>query len=338
MDIGEIGELGLIEKIRQIVAKKSFPVVIGIGDDAAVIDTSADRQTLITTDVLVEEIHFKMDYFTYEQLGYRAMAANLSDIAAMAGNPEFAVVSIAITNTIAVSDIEKLYTGMKKLADRYNVVIIGGDTTRSKYGMFINIALIGSVQKGKYTTRSNAQIGDGIYITGNLGGSFAGMKLLSSKVKAALKYESQLKERHLAPNPRISEAQYLCEHILLNSMIDVSDGLASELNHICRCSNVGATIDENLIPLEPGIEELASQCGESAIDYALTGGEDFELVFTARMGNVEHIKKDFEQKFKLALTKVGQIVEAKYGITMSTSAGNRIPLDYKGWNHFDSNK
>ena len=162
MNISEIGEFGLIEKIRQIVAKKSSPVVVGIGDDAAVIDISADRQIIITADILVEEIHFKMDYFTYGQLGWRAMAANLSDIAAMAGNPEFAVVSLALPSSTNVSDVENLYKGMKQLADSYNVFIIGGDTTRSQSGIYINITIIGSVKKGQFATRAHAQIGDGI--------------------------------------------------------------------------------------------------------------------------------------------------------------------------------
>jgi thiamine-monophosphate kinase len=332
--ITDIGEFGLIERIKKIAGRPNAGVVLGIGDDAAVIDVGTNRYLLVTTDILTEKIHFNLDYFSYYQLGWRSMAANLSDIAAMAGSPENAFVSVAIPKTTEITSIEELYRGMKDLADLYQVTIIGGDTTSSTSDLFLCITITGSVEKTHVTARSGAKINDTIYVTGSLGGSCAGMKLLNQIKSPEPAENSALKKKHLNPQPRIEEAQYLRQNISLHAMIDVSDGLASEINHICSSSAVGATILENTIPLADGTKEVAAALGEKPLSYALNGGEDYELIFTAGGEEVKAIKPEFEKKFGIPLTKIGYIVEAEKGVSLTLKNGKEAGLKPTSWDHF----
>lgn len=332
--IRDIGECPLIERIRKVVDRPDPRVYLGIGDDAAVIDIATDQFLLITTDALVEKIHFKLDYFTFHQIGWRSMAANLSDIAAMAGIARHAVVSIAARGVLPVRAVEELYRGMDEVAGRFGVTIVGGDTTGSERDLFLSITVIGVVEKELLTTRAGARVGDSIYVTGRLGGAHAGMKILTGGGKTGEGVSDDLIDKHLRPLPRLSEARYLRTHFFISSMIDVSDGLASEVNHICKNSSVGAEIFEKDIPLAYGIEEFAVQHGEKPIPYALNGGEDFELLFTARAEEVDNAKGDFENRFGIALTRVGDVVRRSKGIQLIQSGGARSALTPQGWDHF----
>lgn len=334
MKILEIGEFGLIERIKSIVGQPPSEVAVGIDDDAAAFRSSPDRLVLVTTDILIENIHFKMEYFTFYQLGWRSMAANLSDIAAMAGEPEYAFVSMALSESTALESVEELYGGMRDLAAQYNVVVIGGDTTRSNSDIFLNLTIVGSVEPNLIVTRSGACVGDAIYVTGHLGGSLAGVKVLNSAELAGRYKYSSIADRHRMPNPRIQESRFLRANMALHAMIDVSDGLASEVHHICRSSGVGAEVEEAAIPLAAEAREVAAKLGDEATIYALAGGEDFEIVFTALEIEVERIKSKFESKFGIPLTKVGRIVKAKEGVHLITTSGRRIPLHSEGWDHF----
>ena len=332
MDIKEIGEFGLIERIKKTISRPPAEVFVGIDDDAAAYVVSEDILQLITTDILVEHVHFNMEYFTFSQLGWRSLAANLSDIAAMAGTPQYAVVSIAIPDVIKVESIEELYGGMQELADLFSVSIIGGDTTRSKSGLVINIAVIGSVNKQKITLRSGALPGDAVFSTGDLGGSIAGLQVLS-KNKAGIKADAVIR-KHLTPMPRVKEAEFLSRNIDIHAMIDVSDGLASEVGHICRCSSVGAEIEEALFPIDDETRAVAAHFDDDALDYALSGGEDFELVFTADEKAVNAVKVKFEEQFSIQLSKIGIVTPAERGIVLCTKQNKIKQLHESGWNHF----
>ncbi len=335
MRIQDIGEFGLIEKIRRIVGRTDPSVVLGIGDDTAVIDAPGDRYTLITADMMVEGVHFSLKYCSFSQLGWRCMAANLSDIAAMSGTPKTALISLAITPSCTVQNIESLYEGMRSLADEYAVTIVGGDTVMSPSGIFISITLLGSVSKNLLTTRAGARPGDAIYVTGALGGAQAGLRILRGEARS--KYGSALKEAHLVPHPRVREAIYLRQHAALHAMIDVSDGLSSEINHICSCSNVGAVLLTHAIPLAAGVKEIAAARGENAISYALDGGEDFELVFTAVEAEIKPIARKFQDNFGLPVTKIGSVVHEKQGVRMVAGDAEKSSLLHRGYDHFKRN-
>ena len=332
MDIKEIGEFGLIERIKKMLSRPPAEVFVGIDDDAAAYAVSADTLQLITTDILVEHVHFNMEYITFSQLGWRSLAANLSDIAAMAGTPQYAVVSIAIPEKIKVESIEELYGGMQELADLFSVSVIGGDTTRSRSGLVVNIAVMGSVDKQKIALRSAAMPGDAIFVTGALGGSMAGLQVLS-KNKAGLKADAVIR-KHLTPMPRVKEAEFLSHHIDIHAMIDVSDGLASEVGHICKCSGVGVEIEEVLIPIDDETRVVAAKFDDDALEYALSGGEDFELVFTADEKAVNAVKVKFEEQFSIQLSKIGTVTPAERGIVLCTKQNRIKQLNESGWNHF----
>jgi len=330
VNLHDIGEFGLIERLKAIVASKDPQVVLGIDEDAAALRMASDRITLFTVDALLEGVHFDLSYFTFYQLGWRAMAANLSDIAAMGGLARWALVSIALPPQLTVESVEELYRGMRNLADRYGVTIVGGDTTGSKSGLAITIALLGEAEEGALKTRSGARQGDVLAVTGALGGSHAGLMVLRHPKQLDRQRYTVAVNRHLMPLPRVEEARWLAKHLDVTAMIDLSDGLASDLGHICRLSGVGAEIDAMRIPFAPGLAEVASALGQNPLDWALTGGEDYELLFTAA-------KEGFEEgvrKAPLPVTVIGKVVSQERGIQLLDSSGRRTAVSGGGWDHF----
>lgn len=337
MRLQQIGEFGLIEKIKGKVAVTDERVVLGIGDDAAAFKTITGKLLLLTTDSLVEGIHFDLEYTTFCQVGWKAMVANISDIAAMGGIPTAAAVSLCLPGGIRVESVEELYTGMGEVGERYGVSIIGGDTTASPSGLMVSVAMVGEVEPDKLVTRARAKAGDAICVTGELGGAVAGLKVLKARkpgTLAGLQRWSPAVAKHLVPTPRVKEARVLVERAAINSMIDISDGLASEINHICRASGVGAEIFVDKIPVFPPSEEVAQNLGESALDYVLSGGEDFELLFTLSPGEAVKLLKGMLEETGTKVTVIGSTLEAEEGTYLVDFNGQKKPLPSEGYDHF----
>ncbi|MFW5898263.1 MAG: thiamine-phosphate kinase [Candidatus Saliniplasma sp.] len=268
MKIEELGEFGLIERLAENIGSKEG-LVQGIGDDCAVLG-DGDLYTLLTTDMLVSGDHFNRDWHTPRQIGRKSIVVNISDIAAMGGYPEWGLISIAIPDDVDVEYIDEIYSGMLDASEEYGLTIIGGDTTHGDI-LVVNVVVIGKVEKDNLSLRSDAEVGDLICVTGDLGKSWAGLDLLRAGKEGYTSY-------YLEPECRLKEGRKLSRHV--NAMIDVSDGLASEVNHICRKSGVGALVYKDKVPISEKTRGAAKSVDKDPMFWALSGGEDFELVFT----------------------------------------------------------
>jgi len=295
---------------------------------------SEEQVLLLSTDVLIQGVHFDLRYFSFYQIGWRAIAANLSDIAAMGGWPRYAIVTLGLPQNLKVESVETMYHGMKSLADEFQTSIIGGDTTHTSDGLFISIAVVGQVMESQLTRRSGAQPDDALFVTGMLGGSQAGLKVLKYQGQSVRDKFARSIELHLTPKPRIKEAQFLVENFNIHAMIDISDGLASEVHHICNNSRVGAIVFEEQIPLDNETKKIAKFFSDEPEDYVLYGGEDFELLFTASEETGNRLQKEFFEKFGISCTKVGKMLDKEDGISLQKSDGDIIPLFFKGYDHF----
>lgn len=311
------GEFALIEMIKNKTKLFSKDAVAGIGDDAAVLRYDDKKYLLFTTDMLVENDHFSLKYFSPQQIGTKAIEQNVSDIAAMGGLPKFAVVSLALPDNVEVGFVDKLYDGINKKARKYKIDIVGGNITHSKE-IVVNVALLGFVEKKFLALRSSAKINDLIFCSGNVGASTAGLELLRRNENG------KSVKKHIEPECRLDLARKIVK-IGINSMIDVSDGVASEVKHICEESKVGAVIHSNKIPISKNTISDAKKVGKDALDYAMYGGEDFELVFTANKNKL----KQFE---KYDVTVIGEIVDKEYGIKLMKD-GKKLELR-SGFDHF----
>ena len=298
-DIG--GEFGLIERIKSKVKLYSKDVVAGIGDDAAVLKYNKKNYILFTTDMLVENTHFSLKYFSPEQIGMKAIEQNVSDIAAMGGMPKYAMVSLALPVHLEATFADRLYSGINKKSKKYKISIVGGNISRSKE-IVVDVALIGLVKKKCLIPRSGAKIGDLIFCSGDVGKSSTGLELLKHNQKGG-----SIK-KHLEPESRLYLARKLAK-IGVNSMIDVSDGVASEIKHICRESNAGAIIYADKIPISKNTKNDAIKLKKNPIGFALYGGEDFELIFTANKNKMKQLKKH-------DVKAIGEIVDKKYGVKL----------------------
>jgi len=327
MRIKQIGEFGLIESIKKKIFAKDRQVLVNIGDDAAVIKSSPKRLLVFTTDTLVEKVHFNLRYFNFEQVGWKTMTANLSDIAAMGGLPKYALVTIGLPKFIESEDVLSLYRGINKIARRYDCKIIGGDTTLSPQNLFVTIALLGEVEPGLFVKRTGAQKGDMICVTGNLGESQAGLEYLKKYGRGNL----PLVRKHLQPYPRIRQARILVRNLKINSMIDISDGLSSELFHLTRETNLGAVVYEDKLPLSPTCRKLASILNLSPLSLALSSGEEYELLFT--IGKKELNKID-SIKRRVNLSIIGEVVDQSKSIRLVQSSGKTRDLKKTGFVHF----
>lgn len=298
----DIGEFGLIKKIAEWTAGPRGSVIRGIGDDTAVIKYTKNKYLLLTTDMLIEDVHFRLSEATPYLIGRKSLAVNISDIIAMGGVPKYAIVALGISGNRKISFIKGIYSGMRDLADRYGIAIVGGDTNRSGK-IVISVSLVGEVEKENLVLRSNAKAGDAIFVTGRLGGS----------------YKSK---RHLTFTPRLKEARYLVKNFKISSMIDISDGIASDIARIAEESRVGARLDEKAIP-------LSKTCG---IKNALFDGEDFELLFTASEREAVSISRRWP--YSLKLTKIGNITGAKGVTELITKTGKIKRIPESGFRHF----
>jgi thiamine-monophosphate kinase len=314
-DIG--GEFGLIERIKSKVKLFSNEVIVGIGDDAAVLKFNKGNYQLLTTDILIENEHFSLKFYSSQQVGMKAIEQNVSDIAAMGGIPKFALVSLAVPKKIDIKVIDGIYEGINKKCKEYKIDIAGGNVSRSK-SIIINISLVGIVKKSCLTLRKGAKVNDLIFCSGYVGKSAAGLELLIKDMKG------KSIKNHLEPKARLNLSKKLVK-IGINSMIDVSDGVASEIRHICKNSNVGAEIYLSKLPISKNTIKDAKKIKKNPVDLALYGGEDFELIFTASKNKLMRLKK-------LDVNIIGKIIEKKKGLSIFRN--KKLIEVQSGFDHF----
>ena len=336
MKISELGEFGLIDLLAKIAysardnQKTSWQQIItGIGDDAAAWHSDASTQ-LATTDSFIQDVHFSLDTASWEDLGWKVMAVNLSDIAAMGGTPRYALVSLALPGYTEADNVTALYKGMIELAQQFEIAIVGGNTSSAPL-VVINITVLGSTssQDTHILTRSAARPGDKVAITGKLGAAAAGVKMLNKKLQFNSEATACFKMAFLRPCPRIAEGQLLVEQ-RVKTAIDISDGLIQYLGHICKASQVGAQIETDRVPIQP---EVKANFGDKALELALSGGEDYELLFTGSTEVIDKVKK----ATLCPITVIGEIIADKTGkITPVDKKGKPFNLGKTGWEHFAS--
>lgn len=336
-EISDLGEFGLIDRISANFTSVNEETELGIGDDAAIIH-NAGKRTVVTTDMLLEGVHFDLSFTPVQHLGYKAVAVNVSDIAAMNAIPRHITVNLGLSNRFSVEAVDEFYKGVKAACESYNVDLIGGDTTSSMSGLVISVTAVGVVEEKNIAKRSGAKEKDVICVTGDLGAAFIGLQVLEREKQVFLanpdmqpqldKYD-YIVQRQLKPEARTGIIHELGElKIIPTSMIDISDGLASELLHISRQSGVGMKIFEDKLPIDKQTYDTAVELHIDPTTAALNGGEDYELLFTVSMEDMEKLKKHADIHF------IGYVQSLKDGNIMATKGGNEVALTAQGWNHF----
>ncbi len=326
MKVSELGEFGLIDRLAKMVPdSKANRPAIGIGDDAAAWRSESSLQ-LATVDTMIQGIHFSLETISWQELGWKSLAINLSDIAAMGGVPQYALVALALPEDTEVDDVTQLYEGMIEIATLYDIAIIGGNISRSP-AVSITVTVLGGSRNGEVLKRSSAIPGDKIAVTGYPGSAAAGLEMLSQNLQFGTETSTYLRRAFTRPRPRIAEGQLLLE-LGITTAIDTSDGLLADLRHICEASAVGAEINTGLLPVHPAI---ARGFGERTQELVLSGGEDYELLFTGKVEIVERVKA----KMEYPVAVIGEIQSGKPGeITLVDTAGNPVKIEKMGWNHF----
>jgi thiamine-monophosphate kinase len=334
--ISDLGEFGLIDHLTKSLSIKQASTKTGIGDDAAVLNHEG-QETVISTDILTEGIHFDLSYTPLKHLGYKAAVVNISDIVAMNATPTQLLVSVAVSARTSVESLEALYDGLKEACKVYNVDIVGGDTTSSRSGLVISITSIGTAKKEDIAYRSGAQNNDLICVTGNLGAAFMGLQLLIR--------EKEVFKTNPNSQPDLSQYQYLVERQLKpetpinlksklekmgvkpTAMIDISDGLSSEIIHISRCSKTGCVIYEDQLPIEQEVYDFGHEIQIDPSIAALNGGEDYEILFTVPLAAYDTIKRYPE------FSIIGHMLEEEKGYSLVAKDGSNVPLEAQGFNH-----
>ena len=333
-EISSLGEFGFVERLTKDITTTNKETVKGIGDDAAMLQFSDEEEVLITTDLFMEGVHFDLTYFPLKHLGYKAVVANISDIYAMNGTPKQITVSLGISRKFCIEDIEELYSGIRLACEQYGVDIVGGDTTSSLTGLAISITATGTAPKGTAVKRSTAKETDLICVTGNLGAAYMGLQLLEREKIATAGQDMQpdfagkeyILERQLKPEARKEVIEKLrSENIKPTAMMDISDGLASELMHICRQSGVGCRIYEERIPIDYQTAVMAEELNLNVITCALGGGEDYELHFTVPIADHEKVAAMKDVRV------IGHIVSDSMGLALITRDGVEMELKAQGW-------
>jgi thiamine-monophosphate kinase len=335
-EINTLGEFGLIEHLTKNIELQNASSILGVGDDAAVIDHFG-KQTVVTTDLLVEGVHFDLMYTPLKHLGYKSVIVNLSDIYAMNATPTQIVISIAISSRFSVEAVDELYEGIYAACEKYGVDLVGGDTTSSQKGLIISITAIGEVAPDKFVKRSTAQKGDLVCVSGDLGGAYVGLLFLerekkifleSPGVQPDLEGEAYVVGRLLKPEARKDIIEFFeKETITPTSMMDISDGLSSELLHICKQSQLGCVLYEDKLPIAEATRQAAFKFELDPTACALSGGEDYELLFTIPQADYDKLVLN-EQ-----ISVVGYMTEAEQGAHILTKGGSKHAITAQGWNH-----
>jgi thiamine-monophosphate kinase len=333
--LSALGEFGLINRLTENIQIRNTSTLTGVGDDAAVL-SYPDKKIVVTTDLLTEGIHFNLMYVPLKHLGYKAVVVNLSDVYAMNATPRQITVSLAISSKFSLEAIEELYSGIHLACEKYGVDLIGGDTTSSLTGLTISITAIGEASEDELVYRSGAKVGDLVCVSGDLGGAYMGLQLLERENEVFKINPNQqpqfegydyILERQLKPEAR-SDFQELLKTLGIKptSMIDISDGLSSEVLHLCKASKVGCNIYEDKIPLDRQTKDFAEELSINPLVAALNGGEDYELLFTVPITSYDLIKKEFD------ITVIGHITPESEGANLITTGGSVVPLQAQGWN------
>lgn len=336
-EINEYGEFGLIHHLTKNIELQNASSILGVGDDAAVIDHFG-KQTVITTDLLLEGVHFDLAYTPLKHLGYKSVVVNLSDVYAMNATPTQITLSIGISNKVSVEALEAFYNGVYLACEEYGVDLVGGDTSASQKGFIISVTAVGEVYENKFVKRSTARNRDLICVSGDLGASYLGLLFLerekkifleSPQVQPDLENESYVIGRLLKPRARKDIIEFLEKQAVVpTSMIDISDGLSSEILHICEKSGVGCVIYEEKIPISEDTRNAAYKFEIDPTACALSGGEDYELLFTIQQEDYEKLTQN-EQ-----ISVIGYIHDADHGATIKTKGGNSFNITAQGWNAF----
>lgn len=341
-ELEKIGEFGLIHELTKNFKNARKSTIYGVGDDAAVIEKDKDNAMLVSTDTLVEGIHFNLMYTPLKHLGYKAVVVNLSDIYAMNGIAEQITVSIAVSNRFPKEALDELYEGIQKACDFYEVDLVGGDTTSSTSGLFISITAIGTARKEDVVYRNGGKPNELIVVTGDLGAAYMGLQILerekevfkaNPEIQPDLDGHDYILERQLKPEARKDIIEFLKKlDVRPTSMIDISDGLASELFHLCTQSKVGAHIFDEKLPIDPSVSTTAIDFDISPTTVALNGGEDYELLFSIE-------QKDFDKiKGNPHMTVIGHFTDEDSGLYLIDKQGSAIQLSAQGWKHFSKHK
>jgi thiamine-monophosphate kinase len=338
-EVGSLGEFGLIEHLTKNIEFHNASTLLGVGDDAAVIDHYG-RQTVLTNDLLVEGVHFDLAYTPLRHLGYKTVAVNVSDIYAMNATPTQILIGIGFSNRFSVEALDEFYEGVYAACERYGVDLVGGDTTSSQKGFIISCTAIGEVSPDQYVKRSGAQKGDLVCVSGDLGAAYLGLLLLerekriwmeNPKIQPDLEGEKYIVGRLLKPEARRDIVEFFATtSIRPSSMIDISDGLSSELLHICKASGVGALIHEDKLPIHDDTRQAAFKFNSEATACALSGGEDYELLFTIKQDDYEKLGNMND------ISVIGYITDAEAGVNIYTKGGNTHPITAQGWNHMNN--
>lgn len=336
-EISTLGEFGLIDHLTKNFEIKNASTVLSIGDDAAIIDNFG-KQTVITTDMLVEGIHFDLMYTPLKHLGYKSVIVNLSDVYAMNATPTQITMSIAFSNRFSVEALNEFYEGVFAACEKYNVDLIGGDTTSSQKGFIISVTAIGEVEPDKYVKRSTANKGDLICVSGTTGGAFLGLTLMqrekkifleNPKIQPDLEGEDFIVGKLLKPEARKDIIDFFAENkILPTSMMDVSDGISSEVLHLCKQSNLGCKIYEDKLPIDEKVKSAAFKFGIDPTVCALNGGEDYELIFTLKQEDYDKITLNEE------IAVIGYMTSLEEGCKLQTKGSNIFDITAQGWNAF----
>ena len=335
-EISTLGEFGLIEHLTSGITPVNAETLTGVGDDAAILAFKEEDEVLVTTDLLMEGVHFDLTYVPLKHLGYKAVMVNLSDIYAMNGTPKQITVSIALSKRFCIEDMEDFYAGVRLACERHNVDIVGGDTSSSLTGLAISITAIGTAPKGTSVKRSSAKVTDLICVSGDLGAAYMGLQLLEREKIATMDKEGMqpdfagkeyILERQLKPEARRDIIERLREaNVTPTAMMDISDGLSSELMHICKQSNVGCRIYEDKIPIDYQTAVMAEELNLNVITCALNGGEDYELLFTVPIADHEKVAGMKDVRL------IGHIVKEELGAALITRDGVEMELKAQGWN------
>lgn len=336
MEISELGEFGLIDRLTESIPLKNESTLLGVGDDSAVL-AYGDKETLVTTDLLLEGVHFDVRYVPLKHLGYKSAVVNFSDIYAMGGTPRQLLVSLGVSSRFTVENLEEIYSGLRLACEIYGVDLVGGDTSASVTGLVISITCLGEVEKGEEIRRSGAKPTDLVCVSGDLGAAYMGLQLLERENRVAAESgkdfqpdfagKEYILERQLKPEARKDIIEALRrEGVKPTSMIDVSDGLSSELLHICKASGVGCRVYEDRIPIDFQTAMMAEEFNMNLVTAAMNGGEDYELLFTVPLTDREKIEKIS------GVRMIGYVTEPGLGAMLVTRDGGELPIKAQGWN------
>ncbi len=332
MRITEIGEFGLIDRVKEVIGPPGAGVVVGIGDDVAVLRARGDKYLLATCDIQVEGIHFLKEAISPYQLGRKAAAINISDIAAMGGVPTYLLVSLALPKETTVEYVDGLYEGLKEETEMAGVQIVGGNMSHSS-GVMVDIFLLGEVEPEHLLLRSGARPSDKVLVTGSVGDSGAGLALLLDPTRDHSGEEAkEVLKAHLTPTPRLKEGRAIARARVATSMIDVSDGTVSDMSHICEASGVGVRLWADALPISPATRAVAEDLSKEPLEWALHAGEDYELLFTAPADKAEELAALVEDETDTPVTIIGEIIEK--GMNLVLPSGKSLPLEPRGWDHF----